>query len=405
MRSPYGRVRDRLLVHAFSLPKTDFGGSNTRETLREVAEQMQAYVEGARPEQAAAQEAVGALLPLLQGAMRSAELALLRRAPERLLDGVEAQLEASGRVLLPVSVKDERQHLGTDTSGEPNIRGGHALLVCVSREADGSYAAQVFNTGAGIRAHAAVGGRRFHESFEVRRLPADEGLKRRYLGEMLQLHGHGLDLKGGIALLYERLAGWGSTVPAQGRDRKPQTMGNCTWKCLMAFLKANLDEVSYRSFKVFLRGRILYEAIYDATPVDRAVTLAGVVGRVPGGTSRRLWSRRRAAAPQPAPSTSRSALVGEANARLARDVGRLYGVLRAQGVGGAAPQQLARASQALLLAEDAGIAETTRLGQPVAGFDVVRFVEAEKQRSAQHADLLLARHLAAEAPAGASRDV
>lgn len=387
LRSPHGRVRDRLLVHAFSLRDVDRQGTYLRETLREVVEQVHQFAERTRPEQGAAQEHLRALLPTLQLAMRWDEQLRIAEQHGAVAAEVVAALAQHGRAVLPVSVMR---------------RGvGHALLVCLSREANGDVAAQVYNSGVGIEAHergpdgSVDGGLRYRASFEVRHIASTSLPLGTWVADILRLAPEGDDdLATALAQLYRGLAARGTVVPAQGGDAKPQQVGNCAWKCVMWYLKAQVDEVSYRSFKVYARSRILNDYMRQLTPVGQEVTLAQVLdapARALGARGRGLFGlgkvRRRGSAPRfetAASAVDKRAMVRAANVQLHRDVGRLYRALRAERPAGS---QVARARQAMLLASDAG--GLTPAGTLVAAesFDGARFVAAQRLRSQRTAQV------------------
>lgn len=75
-----------------------------------------------------------------------------------------------------------------------------------------------------------------------------------------------LSLKTKIDAVYGYLEQLGRRPAADAPWHKPQTVGNCTWKATTSFLKDNLDERSYRTFKTYYRSRILFEAIEQMNP-------------------------------------------------------------------------------------------------------------------------------------------
>ena len=262
LRTSGGRVTDRLLAHAFSLPDKYLDGSLSSEALRELAEQAHRFVEGARPGAQQAQRQVAALMPLLVQAMRWHDLCdqgYNQRAEAH--QQMVAALAAEGRILLPLNFCGSTRREIT----------GHATMLYIVREQAGTLALRLYNTGAGISNHVRrqtpEGRRQAQTRWEVQGVsqtafarPAD--FERLFaLGRRASLA-----LKTNINAVYRYLEQLGRRPTADAPWHKPQTVGNCTWKATTSFLKDNLDERSYRTFKTYFRSRILFEAIEQMTP-------------------------------------------------------------------------------------------------------------------------------------------
>lgn len=262
LRTAGGRVTDRLLAHAFSLPDAYLNGSRSSEALRELAEQAQRFVEGARAGQQRAQRQIAALMPLLVQAMRWYDLSA-QDYPQRAeaYGQMVAALAADGRILLPLGFRGET---GQKVSG-------HATMLYIVREQARTFSLRLYNTGAGLSNHVRrqtpEGHRQAQTRWEVQGVaPAAFASPAGFAHLFALAYRPSLPLKQNLLAVYEYLEQLGRRPASDAPWNKPQTVGNCTRKSTTSFLKYNLDELSYRTFKTYYRSRILFEAIEQMTP-------------------------------------------------------------------------------------------------------------------------------------------
>lgn len=325
LRTLGGRVTDRLLAHAFSLPDGYLGGSRSYAALRELAEQAQRYVESARPGQAESQAQIAMLLPQLVRAMRwhntiNHHMEHTQAAVREMI----AALHQGEPILVPLRIYGQTA-ARPDASRDELLKGvaSHAILMEVAPQPAGVCTLRVFNTGAGIENHprqrGSDGNDRWQTKWEVVGVPINALASEATMMKLLASTGRydmALIVKTiatNFEEFYRYLASLGSPSLEQARWNKPQTVGNCTWKSITAYIRSHVDEFTYRNFKTYYRSRILNEAIEQMTP-DGPMPYQEIPVRA---------ADKRRKPPEPSERLSKRDLFALADAKVRRDFDRL----------------------------------------------------------------------------------